>query len=96
MEAEDRAAALLVFHRDRLNKLRDGISRVLGAFSEVLGVNGPIAAGQPAELNRKLQEIVRKTTILLLIVNWFCVPQEWPIEKSLEVLAQAKTIFAEI
>ena len=60
MDANENAASLLVFHRDRLNKLRDGISRVLNAFSEVLVANGPIVATEPAELNRKLQEIVRK------------------------------------
>ncbi|XP_071798046.1 uncharacterized protein [Asterias amurensis] len=57
MDANENAASLLVFHRDRLNKLRDGISRVLNAFSEVLVASGPIVAAEPAELNRKLQEI---------------------------------------
>lgn len=69
MEADDRAASLLVFHRDRLNKLRDGISRVLGAFSEVLSANGSIAAGEPDELNKKLQEIVREHIFILLLIS---------------------------
>ncbi|XP_038050177.1 uncharacterized protein LOC119723545 isoform X1 [Patiria miniata] len=57
MEAADRAASLLVFHRDRLNKLRNGISRVLEAFADVLDDKGGISGNEHAEVKKKLQEI---------------------------------------
>ncbi|XP_022093466.1 stress response protein nst1-like isoform X2 [Acanthaster planci] len=57
MEAADKATSLLVFHRDRLSKLRGGISRVLEAFVDVLDDKGGIASNEPAEVRKQLQEI---------------------------------------